>query len=192
MPNLILNPTALAQWHTLLNEAQAHCALQINEEIESYVIFMLMRHINDAHLANRTLAVDYLTAIQENVNSQQTQLREVGDNCLIIAGLFPQRAEKKLVRISYFVNIGQGAYHMLAERSNTFATLFDDLAAQFVQLMDILQAMRQVAREIPILSPLQAAELWEDTGSKQAFSQLKQYTSNIPVTSEDDQKRTKH
>jgi len=97
------------------------------------------------------------------------------------------------VRISYFVNLGQGAYHMLADSGEqALAALFQHLAEQFVQLMDILQAMRCVIHDIPTLTPLQAAELWSDTRSQQALSQLKQYTHNIPTGFSEEHKPTAH
>ena len=43
MNKLILHPTDISQWHALVNEAQAATRLILNENTESYLVFLLMR-----------------------------------------------------------------------------------------------------------------------------------------------------
>ena len=43
MSELYLQPTPVAQWHALVNEAQLGCDVELGEELESYLVFMLMR-----------------------------------------------------------------------------------------------------------------------------------------------------
>jgi len=43
MSQLILYPTETAQWHALVNEAQVSTRLMLNEDTESYLVFLLMR-----------------------------------------------------------------------------------------------------------------------------------------------------
>ncbi len=95
---------------------------------------------------------------------------------MLFSGLFPAIADKRLVRLSYFVKIGQAAYIHLANDN-----LFRLLAEKFVPLMDVLQSIRRYTREFPDLLPIQAYEFWNDTGSQRALSALKQYTSAIPL-----------
>jgi hypothetical protein len=98
---------------------------------------------------------------------------------LLFSGLFPKIAEKRLVKISYFVNMGQSAYGTLAR---THHDLYASLAKQFVTLMDVLQSVRRHTSDFPDLLPLQAYDLWNETGSKRALRILKQYTQATPVT----------
>jgi hypothetical protein len=99
------------------------------------------------------------------------QLRDVGDQCLLLSGLFPKRAEKQLVKVSYYVNLGRSAYHHLSDGVHqASADLYRQLAETFVMLMDLLQTIREF--NSPVLQPIQTHELWCDTGSQRAFNQL--------------------
>jgi hypothetical protein len=113
---------------------------------------------------------------------QEAQLRDVGDQCLLFSGLYPQHAERRLVRVSYYVELGRGAYGQLAERlRHAGAAMYQQLCQGFVALMDVLQAMRAL-EGTPALSPLQSLELWAETGSQGARQQLRACTDATPVS----------
>jgi hypothetical protein len=99
------------------------------------------------------------------------QLRNIGDQCLLLSGLYPKRAEKRLVRVSYYVDVGRSAYHHISDcMQQAVADLYRQLAEGFIQLMDVLQAIREF--NAPVLEPIQMLELWSDTGSQAAFERL--------------------
>ena len=60
MAQLILEPTSTAQWHALVSEAEAVAERQLDETLESYLVFLLMRFASRPDLASRALAIDYL------------------------------------------------------------------------------------------------------------------------------------
>ncbi|HFD80289.1 MAG TPA: hypothetical protein ENK05_07875 [Gammaproteobacteria bacterium] len=182
MKTLVLQPTDVAQWHALVNEAQAAARSNLDESLESYLVFLLMRFCGQPELARRVMALEFLRAQEAHV--QQTErLREVGDQCLLFSGLFPQVAEKRMVRVSYFVNIGRSAYDQLAAMVDRHSDrLYGRLAETFVGVMDVLQAMRGLSGET-VLQPLAAAELWTDTGSREARRSLAEVTDAQPVAS---------
>lgn len=177
-PNLLLEPTIEAQWKHILDQAkqQSHC--QLDEELESYLIFTLIRFTQNPQLAAQALAPDYLQQIRLKHHASRQQLRDIGDQCLLISGLFPQRAEKRLVRVSYYVDMGRNAYqHLSTLLKQAFAQLYHHLSQNFLPLMDVLQNIRPD----PALLPLQAFELWQDTGSTHARSLLTQNTNAVAV-----------
>ena len=175
---LLLEPTATAQWKKLLQDAEQHCHSKLNEDIESYLVFTLMRFTQNPELASKALAPDYLNCASLPHQAKQQLLRDVGDQCLLLSGLFPQRAEKRLVSVGYYVDLGRTAYNHLAELlKQAFAHLYQQLSTHFVQMMDLLQNIR---RE-PALLPLQAIEQWQETGSQNAQRILSHYTSATPI-----------
>lgn len=180
MKSLVLQPTDVAQWHALVSEAQAASQQNLDELIESYLVFMLMRFTGQPDIAHSLMALDFLDA-QQDSSQKPDKLRDVGDQCLLFSGLFPQLAERRLVRVSYFVNIGRTAYDQLSSlvdcRNNR---LYGRLAEAFVGIMDVLQAMRGLSGQ-PVLQPLAAAELWTDTGSRSAFRALSETTDALPL-----------
>lgn len=143
MNKLILHPTDISQWHALVHEAQASTRLILNENTESYLVFLLMRFAQGTQLIESIIALDFLESMHQPRGAQVQRLRDVGDKSLLFCGLFPGIAQKRHVSLSYFVEMGQAAYLSVGEREekNT-ATLFFQLSEQFANLQCILQAMR--------------------------------------------------
>ena len=169
--NLILEHTEVAQWHSLIKEAEEECSCYLDESMESYLVFTLMRFMKDQDLATQAIALEYLRAHGLPRSMRIEQLRNIGDQCLLVSGLYPQRAEKRLVRVSYYVNMGRSAYHHISDNmQQSAADLYRQLAEAFVTLMDLLQTIREFSS--PALQPIQNLELWSDTGSMGAFDRL--------------------
>lgn len=182
MSDLVVHPTSTAQWHALVSEAQSASGCILKEDLESYLVFLLMRFINQPCMLARVLALDYLDGLSSGDRQRRDKLQEVGDHCLLFSGLFPQQAERRLVRIGYFVDLGRVAYSQTAALTQTqMAAVYADLAREFVSLMDILQTMRSLQGRDEGLSPLKAFELWDETGSQHAYRKLRDLTDGQPV-----------
>ena len=142
MSQLILHPTDISQWHALVNEAQASTALILPENIESYLVFLLMRFSQAPELAESVLAMDFLNSMQASGTRQVELLRDIGDKSLLLSGLFPGIAEKRHVQVNYFSDMGQAAYLTVSElEADEVAALYHALSQQFIPLMQILKAL---------------------------------------------------
>lgn len=182
MENLVLEPTSLAQWHALVKEARSASAVSLSEELETYLIFLLMRFTNHPEMAGSILALDFLQNIQNIKTENQHMMREVGDKCLLYSGLFPGRAKRQRVQISYYVDLGKRAYFSLsASRKNALSQLFANLSDQFVGLMDVLHSMRHLDSNAYALDLLEAEDLWHATQSEHALKVLKNATRGFLV-----------
>ncbi len=181
MTMLILEPTSTAQWHALVSEAAAAAARTLDETLESYLVFLLMRFVARPDLAGHTLAIEYLRGSAAHGHQQETQLRDVGDLCLLLSGMYPQHAERRQVRAAYYVELGRGAYGQLAEQMRHAGSgLYLKLCQGFVALMDVLQAMRSLDGKL-VMAPLQSLELWAETGSQSAWQRLRTETDALPM-----------
>jgi len=182
MPQIIIETSSTAEWQKLVHEAEAICEFRLDEELESYLVFLLMRFLGRSDFTSRIMAMDYLHSLVQTGQLQQESLRDVGDHCLLFSGLFPKIAERRQVKISYYVGIGKSAYHHLADTCKESLGLFyRQLADAFVQLMDILQAIGKMRNNTEVLSPLEALELWGDTQSKQALKAIQSISDGFPV-----------
>jgi hypothetical protein len=180
METLVLHPTSTAQWHALVNEAQNAADTRLDEDLESYLVFLLMRFVGQPQLTSRVLALEYLEGLLAMGRQRRERLRDVGDVCLLYSGLFPQMATRRRVRISYYVDLGRAAYRELGQKLES-GRFYVHLAQAFVSLMDVMQAMRALQNRGPALHPLEAFELWEDTGSASARRTLRAFTGGLPV-----------
>jgi hypothetical protein len=144
MSELILHPTDMSQWHALVNEAQASTRLILHENMESYLVFLLMRFSQSPELAESVLAIDFLNAMQTSGTRQIDALRAVGDKSLLLCGLFPGAAEKHHVNLSYFTDMGQAAYLTVSELQDAEAPLYHELSTKFSTLQSILNALNSL------------------------------------------------
>ncbi len=143
MKQLILHPTDTSQWHALVNEAQASTRLVLNENTESYLVFLLMRFSQTTQLMESVMALDFLHSMHTHGHRQIELLRDVGDKSLLLCGLFPGMAGCRHVKLDYFSGLGQAAYLTVGElQERDTAELFYQLSHQFLRMQQILQAMR--------------------------------------------------
>lgn len=182
MENLVLEPTSLAQWHALVKEARRASAVSLSEELEHYLIFLLMRFTNHPEIANSIVALDFLQNLPNIKTENQHKIREVGDKCLLYSGLFPGRAKRQRVQIRYYVDLGKRAYFALsASHKNALSQLFANLSDHFVGLMDVLHSMRHLDTHAYALDLLEAEDLWHATQSEYALKVLKNATKGFIV-----------
>lgn len=206
MESLILHSTPTALWQDLILQAEKENSLRLSEELESYLVFLLMRFSKNPEVLHSVLATDFLLSVNElrqgikhgvkhGIKHESDQvLRDVGDKCLLFSGLFPGKARKSRVKISYYVKLGQSAYDSLSGIENSeLASLFSQLSHYFVSLMDVLQTLRElnhdkIKNEIDLL---QAEELWHDTHSLHALKILRKHTNGflIPGSHSDSDQR---
>lgn len=174
--NLLIDTSPLSLWSKVVKHAEDQCFISLDTELEFYLTSLLIRYANKPEVVKEILAVRFLEALKSGENERQASLQNVGDKCLLFTGLFPRIADKRHVKISYFVEIGRTAYASLSNGSND---LFKSLAIEFVLLMDVLQAIRSSSD----LLPLEAFDQWNELGSQRALKILQSYTSAIPKKS---------
>ncbi len=138
--SIVTNVTPTALWYDVVHQAEQSCSVTLKEDLESYLVFLLMRFTTKPEFVKEIIALELLQSMEFTPHKREGALRDVGDKCLLFAGLFPNIAKARLVRPSYFVNIGQAAYFRVSRKSND---LYDHLSHQFVSLMDILQSIRR-------------------------------------------------
>lgn len=139
----IHNGAAAELWQALIREACEGGGTTLDEAQESYLVFVLLRHQRDARLLARIHALEWLDAQQRVGSVRADALRDVGDRCLLVAGLFPALAGRRRVSVDYFVDLGRGAYQGVAEAGrDAYADLFASLAGRYRELVAVLRAVR--------------------------------------------------
>lgn len=130
-------------WQALVKEAAERAGRPLDESRESYLVFVLLRYQGDALLLSHTQGIDWLEAQARMGHARADALRDVGDRCLLVAGLFPGLAERRRVSVEYFIDLGRSAYQGVADASRqTYAALYAQLARSYRELVATLGAMR--------------------------------------------------
>ena len=130
-------------WQALVHEAGVRVGEPLDESHESYLVFVLLRHQRDPQLLARIQALEWLEAQYSTGAQRRDALRDVGDRCLLIAGLYPKLAERRRVGTDYFIELGRGAYLEVAETGRSaYAALFAQLANGYRGLVRTLRAIR--------------------------------------------------
>lgn len=146
-------PTAL--WHDLIREAERNGSAPLDSDSESYLVFLLMRHLRDAGLSEHVFALDYLEALHQGRTQRQQQLRDLGDRCLLIAGLYPHQAQRRLVGLDYFLDLGSQAYaELAAATASALAQLYRQLAAGYARLVRVLVEVRRLGAGMDAMGAL--------------------------------------
>ena len=137
--------TPMQLWQALVHEAGQRTGHPLDETRESYLVFLLLRFQRDAQLLAHTHGVDWLDALELAGTARGDALRDVGDRCLLVAGLFPDVAERRRVSVGYYVDIGRAAYQGVADAGRrATAALYEQLAQSYRELVRTLSAMRRL------------------------------------------------
>jgi len=153
MTTILTDVPQVALWTDLVHEAEHGSATRLDEELESYLVFLLMGHTRDVQLHRSTVALDYLLARAATGTRHKQELRDVGDRCLLLAGLYPEQAARRLVSIGYFLDVGSRAYDELSNALRAgVAQLYGHLAQAFARLVRVLMEVRRHMRDVaPLL-----------------------------------------
>lgn len=153
MTSILTDTAQTALWHDLVRDAERGASTRLDDELESYLVFMLMRHTRDAQLGGHVFAVDFLLALEQRGAQREQELREIGDRCLLVAGLYPEQAQRRLVTLDYFLALGSHAYDELsAALKAALADLYHHLAQAFARMVRVLMELRSQTRDVaPLL-----------------------------------------
>lgn len=167
MPHEALHTGPASQlWYDLVRDGEARMHTRLPEDVEHYLVFVLHRHQADAQLGARTMALECLHGLERAGTARCDALRDVGDRCLLIAGLFPALARRRNVGPDYYASLGQAAYAEVAVLARAgHATLFAHLAQGFVAMRQVLAGIASQVRTGSVASGRAVAL---DTGSRAA------------------------
>ncbi|MHB1118182.1 MAG: hypothetical protein ACYCZ7_01445 [Minisyncoccota bacterium] len=145
----VQEPTVIATWVEFVRTGEMRASLMLGEELESFLVFTLMRFMRRTDLFSVVLALEFLKASTEYTGRKKEQaLGEIGDISLILAGLFPERAQALGVSVSYFPEMGHRAFDDLAhffERNKLYSLgkLYRKVGEGFPSMTDVLLAARK-------------------------------------------------
>ncbi len=177
-----------AYFHQELTEALEHQQVHASEETVFYVVNLLAHFSRAEHLfvdtgegrALQPLAEIYAQALEAPSREVQTaSLKRLGDVALLIAGIFSDSLNRKLVDLDYYIAMGGSAYGHLADlirdslQGKALGDVFAELAAKFAPLVEVLGEVSERAQLTSGTDVLRLYEVWLQTGSPRAAERLR-------------------
>jgi len=172
---------AIYQWHQLIQEACQYAGIELNPEIQSYLLLTLMRYIHDDQLAENAISMKLNKNEFRSKEERVEYLKSTAEHSLILAGLFPSHIDRQCLRISHYIQLGTESYqHLSTLMYDNDKMIYQQLSADFIKLVDVLYTIR-IFNGSPELPLIQAMELWSDTGSKSAYQALTANRHSFPL-----------
>lgn len=173
--------SAVEYFKDLVDSALAHQHVEAGELTSFYVVNLLSGFLQRPMDDEAPLAIRLAEALESGGIRQRVTLREIGDGALFVSGFFSDSLRRKLVDVDYYVSIGGTAYTALSRvETDTFSSVFAELADKFVIFVDVLAEVSERTSCASNLDLLRLYERWLKTGS-QHCSQLLAERGVVPT-----------
>jgi hypothetical protein len=125
--------------------------VEATEPTEFYLVNLLSEFtatpVSEEPLALKLVRVQESSATDKKVKG----LKEIGDQSLVVTGLFTDSLARKLVDVNYYIAMGANAYQQLAgllaatrtTAPSFFQAVYEELAAKFTRFVEVLQEIRR-------------------------------------------------
>lgn len=116
--------------------------------LHSFLVRCLVEYLRDHSIVDEAIALNYLRAVEVGGAVGNHLLKRAGDEALILAGLFPERALRLNVTRDYFRAMGQSAYgtyaaNLVVVGLRDSGAFYNTVARQFSLLTRVLRATRR-------------------------------------------------
>lgn len=173
---------------TILLQPQDYFADVVNDALRTrkitssplaneYLVKLLTHYISADNLFDETtdsgkktrstLAELYLKATNAESSVRQDLLKKLGDTSLYISGFFSESLNRKVVDVTYYINMGESAFNLLsgAVTEEVYSNLYKDFSTQFVKYMDALSYISKQTNLQKDSNLLKLYENYQKTGS---------------------------
>jgi hypothetical protein len=172
-----------------IDAAIEHQGVKVDPHAAHYVVNLLILFSRSEDLYEdhgdaygiKPLALMMVDAVDApTITERNFSLQRIGDVALFISGFFADSLAHKLVDLDYYIHMGGNAYGSLSEeirgtfRGRALAGVYKELAGKFQIVVDVLNEVRDSARQSSDIDLLRTYEVWLRTGSKRAAELLKQ------------------
>ncbi len=165
---VVRRESASEYFKELVEGALAHQRLAAGELTSFYVVNLLTGFLQrPADEDDAPLAFRLAEALDAAGARQRTSLKQIGDLSLFMSGFFADSFHRKLVDVDYYVSIGGTAYTVLSRyETDTFSSVFAELADNFVGFVDVLSEVSERASCSSNADLLRLYGRWLKTGSR--------------------------
>jgi len=170
-----------AGWYALINRAQAESNSYFHKDVEDYLVHLLA--YVDSELTNVHYRSSEANGLFPYTPKQQrlAKIKNIGEQCLLIAGLFPDHANLTGIPLLFMMERGYSAYRELADATPE-VSLYSNIADNYGKVIDLLQNLGEMCGDYHKLDLIQAVELWQETGSRHGWNMIKKNIGAFPAS----------
>jgi hypothetical protein len=146
-----LHANVTEYFHEVVTSALRETEVRATASTEFYLV-NLLTEFTAAPVGDEPLALK-LARVQETAapEGKAQGLKEIGDESLVVTGLFSDSLQRKLVAPDYYISMGASAYRQLASlvsatrtsAASFFSSVYEELAAKFGRFVAVLQEIRR-------------------------------------------------
>lgn len=163
-------------WRALITRAEAETSFVLQHDVEDYLCRTLLRYFGRP---TRLRGAARTTAIELLFERAPHDPRAIGDRSLLLAGFFPEQAVRLHIPLSSLIEYGRLALRACARRDDEPVLL--DVDREYLRIVDLLRAMRQLAGEPVATDLLNSYQLWLETRSPHAWRLLRSEIDGLPA-----------
>ena len=127
--NISMKDAYTSAFYDAVKETRAKTGYELPEHLEAYVVMLLASFVEKPdYLPEKSFAETYMVLVQK----RSPNIKELGDTCLFVTGVFPEYKSKYGLDVEYFSSIGSNSY--LQIQSN----LFNELGSKFTYVRDFI------------------------------------------------------
>ncbi|MDE2173426.1 MAG: hypothetical protein KGJ31_02400, partial [Patescibacteria group bacterium] len=105
-----------SMFDTLVRAGEEKALITLPIQLHGFLVGCLAEHVRDPEIVHQVLALSILYSTTKQGEQGDLLLKRAGDEALLLAGFYPERALRLRVSSSYFRFMGQTAYANLAAR----------------------------------------------------------------------------
>ena len=179
-------------FRALVDDAVEHQKVAPSADSVTYLVQLLDEFVHPAHLFARTetdsdqpVAEVFCHGVSSGGMRRFSLLKLSGDLSLFTAGFLSDSLQRKAVDVDYYCKLGGTAYATAAGScaSNDVASLFQELAQDFVCFVDLLSEVSEQCSLTDSENDLRLYEKWTLIGSRHSADLLRgRGVQVVPVT----------
>ena len=132
---------------TLVGAGEEKSSVTLPFQLHAFLVGCLVEHMRDVGIVHHSVSLDFLCSATKLGEQGNVLLKRTGDEALLLAGLFPERALRLHVSSRYFRFMGQAAYANLAAKLQASerperGEFYDAVVEHFHFLVKVLNATR--------------------------------------------------
>ncbi len=172
--------------------------LELDEELEFYIVNLLVdfinpeklnNHVHEINVLDTPLALQLKNALEAPRESQAKIYKGLGDTSLYVAGYFQDFFNRKSYDIEYYITLGSNAYVSLSSlmresyKDEHFSGIYQHLAEMFQQLVEVLAEVSEVLLPKKSANILAIYDRWTRNQSDRLRRQLEDLGINpVPIS----------